>query len=232
MISPKSAQTRITFLCSGAGGNLRLLHALCEARALESASVTSVISDRECPALDWARSRSLEAFALDYARARPAGLHSALREIDPDIVVTTIHKILDAELVSRYAGRMLNLHYSLLPAFAGSIGMETVRLARQRKCRIVGATAHLVTDAVDGGPILAQAAVVDDGIMAQTRLFDAVFRAGGVALAAAAQQMLNPDSVATGGCFDAAGISMIASPLPGHPARTALGSEAFWQRLR
>jgi phosphoribosylglycinamide formyltransferase 1 len=223
---------RITFLCSGGGGNLRLLHALCESGALGRTSVTAVIGDRPGPALEWASARGLHAELIPYTRTRPEALHGALDHAKPDLVVTNIHKILDEALVSRHIGRLLNLHYSLLPAFAGSIGMDTVRLARQRGCGVIGATAHHVTADVDAGPILAQAAISDDGSLDEPALFDAVFRAGGVALAAAVQRILDPSEGLAGGWFSAGGTAMLASPLPGDAARHTLGTPEFWAGLR
>ena len=74
----------------------------------------------------------------------------------PDIVITNIHKILDKEIISIRDIRFINLHYSLLPAFEGLIGMKTIEEAKKRNVRFIGATTHRVTDIVDQGPILCQ----------------------------------------------------------------------------
>ena len=65
-------------------------------------------------------------------------------------------RLLTPWLVQRWAGRMLNIHPSLLPAFPG---LHTHERALAAGCRLHGCTVHLVTDVMDEGPILAQAAV-------------------------------------------------------------------------
>jgi phosphoribosylglycinamide formyltransferase-1 len=65
-------------------------------------------------------------------------------------------RILGAAFVARYAGRMLNIHPSLLPAFPG---LHTHRRALEAGCKVHGATVHFVTAELDCGPIVAQAVV-------------------------------------------------------------------------
>ena len=65
-------------------------------------------------------------------------------------------RILGADFVRRYEGRMLNIHPSLLPAFPG---LHTHRRAIEAGCKVAGATVHFVTAELDHGPIVAQAAV-------------------------------------------------------------------------
>lgn len=72
------------------------------------------------------------------------------------IVLAGFMRILTPGFVARYAGRMLNIHPSLLPAFPG---LHTHQRALDAGCRIAGATVHQVTAELDHGPILAQAAV-------------------------------------------------------------------------
>ncbi len=67
--------------------------------------------------------------------------------------------ILKPDLVAAYRGRMLNVHPSLLPAFAGGIAPEPQAAALRAGVTISGCTVHVVTDEVDAGPIVAQAAV-------------------------------------------------------------------------
>ncbi len=221
---------RLTFLCSGGGGNLRLVHALAGSGALPALEVVSVIADRECGALDWARARAIPASAVTYTRAQGEDLAARLAHDRPDLIVTTIHKILDAALVARYRSRLINLHYSLLPAFPGTIGMEPVRLAREFGCVTLGATAHLVTDDVDAGPILAQAAF-DAGGRRAVPVEDATFRCGGIALAAAIEAVIRPPA-RPGGGLTAGALPVVASPLPPPAAVAALAGEAFWDALR
>lgn len=75
----------------------------------------------------------------------------------PDIVVLAgFMRILGAPFVARYAGRLVNVHPSLLPAFPG---LDTHARAIEAGCKLAGATVHFVTPVVDVGPIVAQAAV-------------------------------------------------------------------------
>ena len=65
-------------------------------------------------------------------------------------------RILTPEFVARYAGRLLNIHPSLLPSFGG---LHTHERALQAGCKFAGATVHFVTPELDHGPIVVQAAV-------------------------------------------------------------------------
>ncbi len=167
---------RIVFLCSGGGGNLRFLHACMERGWLSGAELSGVLADRDCGALRYASSQGLPNALVPYHREDRDALRARLDGLKPDWVITTIHKILDPVLVSAYRGRLINSHYSLLPLFPGLIGDETVRRALQSGCRFVGTTIHLVEEAVDAGPILAQSVVrVSEG-EAFPALMERVFR--------------------------------------------------------
>jgi phosphoribosylglycinamide formyltransferase 1 len=72
------------------------------------------------------------------------------------VVLAGFMRILTPGFVSRYAGRLLNIHPSLLPAFPG---LHTHRRALEEGCRFAGATVHQVTAELDHGPILDQAVV-------------------------------------------------------------------------
>jgi phosphoribosylglycinamide formyltransferase-1 len=81
-----------------------------------------------------------------------------LVEREPQVVVLAGYdRIVAPAMVRAFRGRILNLHPSLLPAFAG--GMDAVAQALQAGVKVTGCTVHLVTEDVDGGPILRQAAV-------------------------------------------------------------------------
>ncbi len=79
---------------------------------------------------------------------------SAIDQYAPDYVVLAKYmRVLSPAFVARYAGRLLNIHHSFLPAF---IGANPYRQAFERGVKIIGATAHFVTDDLDAGPIIAQ----------------------------------------------------------------------------
>lgn len=84
-------------------------------------------------------------------------LAGAIDAHDPDLVVLAgFMRILGEDFVGRYTGRLMNIHPSLLPAFPG---LHTHRRALAAGVRIHGCTVHFVTNALDGGPIIVQAAV-------------------------------------------------------------------------
>lgn len=86
-----------------------------------------------------------------------AALAQAIDAQAPDVVVLAgFMRILTPGFVQRYAGRLLNIHPSLLPAFTG---LHTHRRAIEAGCKLAGATVHFVTAELDHGPIVAQAAV-------------------------------------------------------------------------
>ncbi|MCA1644444.1 MAG: phosphoribosylglycinamide formyltransferase, partial [Chloroflexi bacterium] len=92
-------------------------------------------------------------------KARQARLLEVLRAADVGLVVLSgFDEILVPEFVAAYTGRMLNTHPSLLPAFGGT--MQAVAQALEHGVKVTGCTIHLVTDDLDGGPILMQDAVV------------------------------------------------------------------------
>ena len=75
----------------------------------------------------------------------------------PDLVVLAgFMRILTPEFCTRYQGRLINIHPSLLPAFTG---LHTHKRALETGCRLAGCTIHFVTPELDCGPIIAQAAV-------------------------------------------------------------------------
>ncbi len=89
---------------------------------------------------------------------RDAAMLGWLRDRGVEVVVNAGYdRILSSDFVAAYAGRILNVHPSLLPAFAG--GMDAVERALARGVKLTGCTVHVVTDEVDAGPILLQAAV-------------------------------------------------------------------------
>ena len=156
------ALARITILISGRGSNMAALIAAARAGRFEGA-VTQVISNRpEAAGLDYARQQGIATAVVDHrAFASRAAFDTALAEVidrsEPDLIVMAgFMRILGADFVQRYAGRMLNIHPSLLPAYPGT---DTHRRALDDRAARHGCTVHFVTPDVDGGPIVAQAEV-------------------------------------------------------------------------
>lgn len=128
-----------------------------------AAEVVGVVADRaQAPGLAWAQARGLHTLALDRGQfadrdAFDEALVAAVAGLAPDLVVLAgFMRILRADFVRRYEGRLLNIHPSLLPAFPG---LHTHRRALEAGCTVAGATVHFVTAELDHGPIVVQAVV-------------------------------------------------------------------------
>jgi phosphoribosylglycinamide formyltransferase-1 len=177
------ALMRITVLISGRGSNLAALIAAANAGAIDGA-VTHVISNRPGAAgLAHAERNGIAASVGDHRAcasraAFDAALADALDRSEPDLVVLAgFMRILGADFVARYRGRMLNIHPSLLPAYPGT---DTHRRALDDRAARHGCTVHFVTVDVDGGPIVAQAEVPvlpgDDPASLAARVLEAEHR--------------------------------------------------------
>jgi phosphoribosylglycinamide formyltransferase 1 len=153
-----SAPKRIVILISGRGSNMEALLA-----ADLPATIAAVISNvPDARGVTTARDRGIETATIDHrAYAERAQFDTVLAaEIDrhrPDVVVLAgFLRVLTDDFVGRYAGRLLNIHPSLLPAFPG---LHTHQRALDAGVRVHGCTVHFVTAALDHGPIVVQAAV-------------------------------------------------------------------------
>ena len=152
-----TAGVRLGVLASGRGSNLRNL-------VDRGYQVVAVATNRpSCGAAAFARERGLTLGEFSQrwfasSEARDTEMLDWLRARRVDLVVNAGYdRILSRAFVSAYAGRILNVHPSLLPAFAG--GMDAVERALAHGVKLTGCTVHVVTDDVDAGPILLQAAV-------------------------------------------------------------------------
>ena len=153
---------RIVILLSGRGSNLQAIHQACSTEGWP-AQVVAVISNRPtAEGLAWAAAQGLATVALDHRQqasreAFDAALAQSIDAFAPDLVVLAgFMRILGDAFVLRYAGRLLNIHPSLLPAFAG---LHTHQRAIDAGCKLAGCTVHLVTPTLDFGPIVAQGMV-------------------------------------------------------------------------
>ena len=145
---------RIAVGVSGAGSNLRALHAAASRGEL-GAQIVLVFSDRPCPAIDWAAEQGIETQVVDSGDDK--ALAAVLETARPDAVVLAGYmRIVGPGVLAAHRGRVLNTHPSLLPAFPGA---HAVRDALEHGAAVTGATVHLVDETLDGGPIVAQEAV-------------------------------------------------------------------------
>jgi phosphoribosylglycinamide formyltransferase-1 len=156
------AMKNIVILISGRGSNMQAVVRAAQAEQWP-ARIAAVISNKaEAEGLAFAQSQGIPTVVVpskDFAsRAEfDAVLLAAIDQFSPDLVVLAgFLRILTAPLVEHYAGRMLNIHPSLLPRFPG---LGTHRQALEAGVAEHGATVHVVTAELDHGPVLAQAAV-------------------------------------------------------------------------
>ena len=153
---------RIVILISGRGSNMEAIVKACEAEGWP-ARIAAVVSNRpDAAGLAFAQARGIAAQVVDH-KAFPdrdtfdAALGDVIEAHQPDVVVLAgFMRILTGGFVARFAGRLVNIHPSLLPAFPG---LHTHRRAIEAGCKVAGATVHFVTAELDHGPIIAQAIV-------------------------------------------------------------------------
>lgn len=156
----------IVILISGGGSNMAAIVQAAERERWQEtygARVAAVLSNKaEAKGLVYAKERGIATAVLDhkaYASREDfdAALMAAIDAHQPTLVVLAgFMRILTPGFVAHYAGRLLNIHPSLLPAFTG---LHTHRRAIEAGCKFAGATVHQVTAELDHGPILAQAVV-------------------------------------------------------------------------
>lgn len=144
----------ILFLSSGNGGNLKFMYLLNQV-AKDFDVHLSVIADRTCGALNFAKKNGLQNEIIEIKKLKDQEFIFKVESYRPAIIFTTIHKILSTKFLQKFGDRLVNLHYSLLPNYAGTIGMEGVRLATLRQDFLLGVTTHKLIDEVDKGePII------------------------------------------------------------------------------
>lgn len=156
------SRKRVVIFISGGGSNMEAL-----IRAAQTpdfpAEVISVFSDKsDAGGLAKAQAAGIATQVFtrkDYAskEAHEDAILEALAALKPDIICLAGYmRLLTASFIAPYEGRILNIHPSLLPLFAG---LHTHQRALDAGMKLAGCTVHLVTEGMDEGPILAQAAV-------------------------------------------------------------------------
>ena len=145
---------RIAIGVSGTGSNLRSLAAAANRGEL-GGEIVLVFADRACPALDWAVEQGIDTARIPGGDDRAVA--DALAGARPDIIALAGYmRLVGPKVLGAYAGRILNTHPSLLPAFPGA---HAIRDALAHGAMVTGATVHIVDASLDGGPIVAQEAV-------------------------------------------------------------------------
>ena len=152
----------IVVLISGNGSNLQAIIDACEQNKING-TIRAVFSNKaDAFGLERAREANIPAHSLEAAQfaSREAFDQQLIQEIDaytPDVVVLAGYmRILSNAFVQHYAGRMLNIHPSLLPKYPG---LHTHRQAIDNGDAEHGTSVHFVTEQLDGGPVILQAKV-------------------------------------------------------------------------
>jgi len=153
------APLKLVVLISGRGSNLKAILETIDAGEL-SAVVSAVISNRaDAPGLKYAHERAIDTLALDATdypdlEAYDHALQGMVDLFHPGLVVLAGYmRILSPAFVNHYAGRLINIHPSLLPEFRG---LNTHQRAIEAGHDEHGASVHFVTEELDGGPVVAQ----------------------------------------------------------------------------
>ena len=161
-----TSKLRVGVLASGRGSNLQAIIDAMEAGTLD-ARVAVVISNKpEAQALDRARRHGLTGVFLDpkpFAResnsreAYDRAILDVLQKYEVELIALAGYmKIVTPVLIGAYPNRIMNIHPSLLPAFPG---LDAQKQAVDWGTKLAGCTVHFVTEGVDEGPIIIQAAV-------------------------------------------------------------------------
>jgi phosphoribosylglycinamide formyltransferase 1 len=160
-------RARIAILISGRGSNLIALAAAVRDGRIRGAEIAIVISDQPNAAgLVKAGQLGIETRVVE-RRGRPRAEHD--REVIAELQARHVDliclagymRVLSAEFIAAYRGRILNIHPSLLPLFPG---LDAQRQALDSGAKVSGCTVHFVDETLDGGPIIAQRVVpVADG---------------------------------------------------------------------
>ena len=166
MSGRRASPLRLAVLASGRGSNLQAIIDAIESRVLQAELVAVISNKKEAVALERARKHGLPDLFVDpkpfvgrpdSREAYDRALLEVLAQRQVELVLLAGYmKIVTPVLVNAYANRMMNIHPSLLPAFPG---LEVQRKAIDWGCKLAGCTVHFVTEGVDEGPIILQAAV-------------------------------------------------------------------------
>ncbi len=162
----RTAPLRVAVLASGRGSNLQAIIDAIEAGQVQAQIVCVISNKKDVGALERARKHGLKdlfvdpkpfAGRSDSREAYDRALLEHLQQHEIELVLLAGYmKIVTAVLVNAYANRMMNIHPSLLPSFPG---LDVQKKAIDWGCKLAGCTVHFVTEGVDEGPIIIQAAV-------------------------------------------------------------------------
>ena len=159
-------RARIGVLASGGGTNLQCIIDACERGEIDGDVAVVVSNVPEAFALERAKKHRIDAYAFPHKgvtrEQHEADIIECLDQHGVDLVVLAGYlRILTPVFINKYAGRLMNTHPALLPAFGGTgmHGLNVHKAVLDYGCKVSGCTIHFVTLDVDGGPIILQKAV-------------------------------------------------------------------------
>lgn len=166
MSTKRTTPLRVAVLASGRGSNLQAVIDAIEAGQVQATIVAVISNKKDAAALERARKHGLPDLFVDpkpfagrpdSREAYDRALLDVLERHDVELVLLAGYmKIVTAVLIDAYVNRIMNIHPSLLPSFPG---LEVQKKAIEWGCKLAGCTVHFVTEGVDEGPIILQAAV-------------------------------------------------------------------------
>lgn len=156
------AKARVVVLISGRGSNLSAILEAAAAPDYPAAVVAVIANKADAPGLQLAAAAGVAteivpSQGVTDRTVYDQSLQDAIDRYVPDLIVLAgFMRILTADFVNHYAGRMINIHPSLLPSFTG---LHTHQRALDAGVHLHGCTVHFVTAELDHGPMIAQAAI-------------------------------------------------------------------------
>jgi folate-dependent phosphoribosylglycinamide formyltransferase PurN len=184
---------KVLFLNSGNGGNFKFIDKLIklspENNIIKNIEILGSICDRDCGAYNYTKDLKLFSSIHSFKRniSEDLKLINLINNQEPDLVITNVHKIISKNVLSKVQSKFINIHYSLLPAFVGHIGMKSVDKAISNKCKFIGSTSHYVTESLDNGPIICQSSIAYTG---QSNIYNEIFKTGALCLLSSILQNL------------------------------------------
>jgi phosphoribosylglycinamide formyltransferase 1 len=156
------ARTRIVVLASGRGSNFQAIIDALETGDIPAACI-GLVTDNPCAyAIERAKNAGIPVTVVDFGsysskQQYEKALLEILNEYEPDLVLLAGYmRIVGTDIVSRFQGRMINIHPALLPSFPG---LHSQKQAVDYGVRVSGCTVHFVDEHMDSGPIIAQVCV-------------------------------------------------------------------------
>lgn len=162
MTNPTADVCRFVVLISGRGSNMQQIVEQSQAQGVPAQFVRVISNEADAPGIEWAKQRGLATAVVPHRefsdrQAFDDRLAEIIEQDCPDYVLLAgFMRILTPGFVARFRNRLVNIHPSLLPAFPG---LKTHEQAIAAGVGWHGCTVHFVTDLLDHGPIIAQAAV-------------------------------------------------------------------------